>query len=232
MNATGRRAQPSLFDVPDAAPLVPSLRLPPRPSSRRPARGGCRRRRPRLRRRSPPQRRARGVGGHGQDVGARRPLRQPAEGRRRPGQHPGDHVHAQGRRRDARAHPARAAPRRRTIRARSGALARPARSARRHRHQHDRRVLPVAAARVPARGRRRSRLRARRRNRGAAAHRHVARPDDADPGRPSRARIATSRWCWRSSASRARATAWPRCSIAGSSPGTRSTASSRAARAT
>ena len=43
--------------------------------------------------------------------------------------------------------------------------------------------------------------------------------------------IPTSRWCWRSSASRAPATGWPRCSIGGSSPGTRSTASSRAVRA-
>ena len=60
------------------------------------------------------------------------------------------------------------------------ALARPEGAARRHRDLDDRRVLPVAAARVPARGRRRSRLRPRRRHRGAAADRRVARSGAAD----------------------------------------------------
>ena len=46
---------------------------------------------------------------------------------------------------------------------------------RRHRHLDHRRLLPVAAARVSARGRRRSRLRPRRRHRGAAPDRRVAR---------------------------------------------------------
>ena len=55
------------------------------------------------------------------------------------------------------------------------ALARSQGSPRRHRDLDDRRVLPVAAARVSARGRRRSRLRARRRHRGAAPDRRVAR---------------------------------------------------------
>ena len=49
------------------------------------------------------------------------------------------------------------------------AVARPEGAARRHRDLDDRRVLPVAAARVSARSRRRSRLRPRRRHRGAAA---------------------------------------------------------------
>ena len=87
-----------------------------------------------------------------------------------PVEHPGDHVHAQGGRRDARAHPrdaARARPS--AARSRAGALARAARPHRRHRHQHDRRVLPVAAARVSARGRPRSRVLDGRRHRGAAA---------------------------------------------------------------
>ena len=47
-----------------------------------------------------------------------------------------------------------------------GAVARAARTPRRHRHLDDRRVLPVAAARVSARSRRRSRLRPGRRHRG------------------------------------------------------------------
>ena len=104
---------------------------------------------------------------------------------RRPGEHPGDHVHAQGGRRDARAHrrascgtPARAVGDRRR------ALAGAARPARRHRHQHHRRVLPVAAARVSARSRCRSRLRSGGRDRGAAADRRGARSGAADPGRP------------------------------------------------
>ena len=55
------------------------------------------------------QRRARSVGRHRQDVGAGGALREPAQGGRRSREHPGDHVHAQGRRRDARAHRPRAA---------------------------------------------------------------------------------------------------------------------------
>ena len=74
---------------------------------------------PRARRRSALQRRARGVGRHRQDARARRPLRQPAAGRRRSVEHPGHHLHAQGGRRDARAHHGHAAaPRRRAARSR------------------------------------------------------------------------------------------------------------------
>ena len=50
----------------------------------------------------------------------------------------------------------------------------------RHRDQHHRRLLPVAAAGVPARGRSRSRLLRGRRHRGAASGRRVARPRAAD----------------------------------------------------
>ena len=47
--------------------------------------------------RSAAQRRARGVGGHRQDARAGRSLRAAARSRRRAAQHPGDHLHAQGR---------------------------------------------------------------------------------------------------------------------------------------
>ena len=57
----------------------------------------------------------------------------------------------------------------------------------RHHHQHHRRVLPVAAARVSARSRRRSRLRPRRRNRDAALGR------TASLDRRARASAAPSR---------------------------------------
>ena len=50
------------------------------------------------------ERRARGVGRHRQDARARRALRQPAARRRRARAHPRDHLHPQGRRRDAAAH--------------------------------------------------------------------------------------------------------------------------------
>ena len=83
----------------------------------------------------------------------------------------------------------------------AGALARPEGAPRRHRHLDDRRLLPVAAARVSARGRRRSRLRPRRRHRGAAARRRVARSGAAHLPRPSRATTTTWRWCSRSWAS-------------------------------
>ena len=71
-----------------------------------------------------------------------------------------------------------------------------ARPAERDRHQHHRRVLPVAARRVPARGRRRPRLQRGRRNRDAAAGRRGARPRAAHrPGaeRPRRRRRAAVR---------------------------------------
>ena len=149
--------------------------------------------------------------------------------RRRSGQHPRDHLHAEGGGRDARAHRRASCA---TPRARSefdrGALDRAARSPRRHRDQHHRRVLPVAAARVSARGGPRSRLRPGRRDRGAAADRGVARSVAADPHRPGANASRTSRSCSRSSACRARAKGWRRCSSAGSSRGARSTGSSRA----
>ena len=72
---------------------------------------------------------------------------------------------------------------------------------RRHRHFDDRRVLPVAAARVSARSRRRSGLRARRRHRSPAARRRVARPRRFASAAASRATTTTWRWCSRSSAS-------------------------------
>ena len=100
---------------------------------------------------------------------------------------------------------ARAAGRRGALGVRQGALERAARSARRDRDQHDRRVLPVAAARVPARGGRGSRLRDGRRDRSAAAGRRVAGSVAADLHRAGAGRSRTSRWCWRSSGCRARA---------------------------
>ena len=133
----------------------------PRRRRRRCPRARSRRQRPQLRRRARQQRRARGVGGDRQDVGPRRALCQPAQARRRSGEHPRDHLHAQGGRRDARADRARAPRRRRTVGDRSLALARAARPPGRHRHQHDRRVLSRAAARVSARGGSRPRVRSR-----------------------------------------------------------------------
>ena len=111
-----------------------------------------------------------------------------------------------------------------------GALDGAARSARRDCDQHDRRVLPVAAARVPARGGRRPRVRHGGRDRGAAARsrsRSISRCGSSPAWRDA---SRTSRWCWRSSGCRGRARAWPRCSTAASSRGARSIASWRAAR--
>ena len=82
-----------------------------------------------------------------------------------------------------------------------GAVARAARPPGRHRHLDDRRVLSVAAPRVPARGRHRSRLRHRRRHRGAAAGRRVAGPGAPDLPRRRAPRTTTWRWCSRSWAS-------------------------------
>ena len=149
---------------------------------------GSRHRGARVRARSRPQRRARGVGRHGQDERARHALREPADARRRSGEHPRDHVHAQGGGRDARAHHPRAAPRRRAVDVRSRALDRDPRSSRRHPDQHHRRVLPVAAARVPARGGSRSRLRHGGRDGSAAARRSVARQVAGHLHRPGEAR--------------------------------------------
>ena len=168
------------------------------------------------RRRSRAERRARGVGRHRQDARPGRALRQSAARRRRARSHPRDHVHAQGRGRDARAHHRAAAAKRAGCREfDAGALARPQGAARRHRDLDDRRLLPVAAARVSARGRRRSGLRPRRRHRGAAAGRRVARSGAAHLPRASRATTTTWRWCSRSWASGGCAAAWRRCSIGG-----------------
>ena len=68
----------------------------------------------------------------------------------------------------------------RLVAVRRRALARSAGAARRHRDFHHRRVLPVAAAGVPARGRRRSGFRPGGRHGGAAPYRGVARPGAAD----------------------------------------------------
>ena len=112
------------------------------------------------------QRRARSLGRHREDARPRGALRQPAARRRRSGPHPRHHVHAEGGGRDAAADPRAPARGEPHLAARRRALARPARAARRHRHLHDRRLLPVAAPRVPARGRRRPGFRPRRRDRG------------------------------------------------------------------
>ena len=72
------------------------------------------------------------------------------------------------------------------------AVARAARPHGRHRRQHHRRVLPVAAAGVPARGRPRSRLLGGGRHRGAAPDRRVARPRAAHLPRAGAATTRTS----------------------------------------
>ena len=77
------------------------------------ARGGARPGGARVRRGSPRQRRAGGLGRHRQDARAGRSLREPAARRRGPAAHPGHDLHAQGRRRDARPHPDRDDRRRR-----------------------------------------------------------------------------------------------------------------------
>ena len=118
--------------------------------------------------------------------------------------------------------------RRGAVDVRSRALDGDPRSARRHPDQHHRRVLPVAAARVSARGRPRSRLRDGRRDRGAAAGRAVARHVARASSSAWRSASRTSRWCWRSSGCRARARGSRICCSGGSSPGTCSIASSRA----
>ena len=103
----------------------------------------------------------------------------------------------------------------RLVAARCGAVARPRRSARRHRHLDDRRVLPVAAARVSARGRRRSRVRASRTTpkcRAWSTSRSIRRCASAAAWR---ATTRTWRWCSRSSASGACAPGSRRCSIGG-----------------
>ena len=103
----------------------------------------------------------------------------------------------------------------RLSRARRGALARSQGAARRHRHLDHRRVLPVAAARVSARGRRRSRVRPGGRHRGAAAGRRVARS-----GAPHLPRHRARRRRRRAGVRAARRAAparrdWRRCSIGG-----------------
>ncbi len=95
-------------------------------------------------------------------------------------------------------------------------LARPEGAAGRHRDFHDRRLLPVAASRVPARGRHRSGVRAGRRHRGSADHRRVARPDVPHLPGQSPGRTRTSRWCSRNWESGVCARASARCSTAGS----------------
>ena len=70
------------------------------------------------------ERRPRGVGRHREDARPRGALRQPAARGRRSRSHPGDHVHAQGRGRDARAHHRPAAGSEPAVSGRPGAMAR------------------------------------------------------------------------------------------------------------
>ncbi len=118
--------------------------------------------------------------GHRQDHRAGAPLREPSQGRRRAVEHPRHHLHAQGRDRDAGADRPRTADGGGALGVRQGALGRVARSHLGDRDQHHRRVLPVAAPRVPARGGPGSRFRHGGRNRSATLHRRVARPLAAD----------------------------------------------------
>ena len=103
------------------------------------------------------------------------------------------------------------------------------RSARRHPDQHDRRFLPVAAARVPARGGSRSRLRHGGRDRGAAARRSVARQVARDLRRAARSASPTWRSCSRSSGLTRTREGSPTCCSGVWSPGTCSIGSSSAA---
>ena len=117
----------------------------------------------------------------------------------------------------------------RAIRVRSRAMERAARSPRRHRDQHDRRVLPVAAARISARGGPRSRLRAwrtRPRCRGSSSE---ALDRSLRIFAAWRRTSPTSRWCSRSSASSRTREGLALLLIGGSSRGMRSIAFSRAA---
>ena len=100
--------------------------------------------------------------------------------------------------------------------ARPRAVARSEGSCRRHCHLHDRRLLPVAAARVSARGRRRSWIRAGRRDRRASPDWRVARSVAAHLRGRSRGETMTSPWCSRSLASEDSGADWRRFSIAGS----------------
>ena len=204
-----------------------------RPQSVDPAAATCPTRRlARVRRRSVAERRPRGLGRHRQDARAGRALRQPAARRHRAGPHPGHHLHAQGRRRDAAAHRRSAEGSEPALGIRRRALARSEGAARRHRGLDDRRLLSAAAARVPARGRRRSRIRSRGQHRGAAAGRRVARSGAAHLPRP-RARGRRRRAGVR--AARRAAAAQPasrRCSTAVSSRRTRCGGFCRRVRAT
>ena len=121
--------------------------------------------------------------------------------RRRSREHPRHHLHAESGGRDARAHRRASCARRRSSRdLRSRALAPISRSARRHPDQHDRRVLPVAAPRVPARGESRPRLRHGGRDPSAAADRSIARSSRSPSSSALPSATPTSRWCSRSSA--------------------------------
>ena len=83
-----------------------------------------RRTRARVRRRSAQQRRARGSAGTGKTSVLVQRYVNLLQGGRRPGEHPRDHVHPQGRGRDARAHRPRAARGRGAVGVRQGALGR------------------------------------------------------------------------------------------------------------
>ena len=100
---------------------------------------------------------ARGVGGDRQDVGAGGAVSELVVAGCRSVEHPGDHVHAQGRRGDARADRHRAAAGVGRESRRTDAMAGAAGSVERRVDQHDRRVLLRPAARVSARSRTRSR---------------------------------------------------------------------------
>ena len=201
---------------------LPFEESPPVRRSRRLARrGGAP-----LRGRSVAQRRPRGLGRHRQDARARDAVREPAPRRRRSGQHPRHHLHEEGGRGDARADRPPAARAGARLGGRRGAVAGAARPPRRHRHQHDRRVLPVAAPRVPARGRPRPGLRGRGRDRASAARGRGARRDGADwaPARRERpgvtalfARLGDSRGARGDLARCSTGGWWPRPGCAGSS---------------
>jgi len=87
---------------------------------------------------------SRGLGRHRQDARPGRAVRQPAARGCRAGPHPGDHVYAQGRGRDAPAHHRAAEGSEPPLAVRRGALARPEGAARGHRDLHHRRVLHLS----------------------------------------------------------------------------------------